>query len=231
MSASGGGMCGIFCFLDGSAPLGWKGRAVVQPGNGAIFAECCSFRHDERNMEVSSRGPRRAVEPVRRINPAGSAGDSVAQSALFAPSYSEIWLPILAQIKKINGFVGIVSRETSSRPPALCLSSNARLDFCRRPQNLFCACFSCTSDDQARLAPCPGSSGLNAVGSMSRLVRLESVPARGDRPIHRLQNRAPNADSFSLKSHRKSHAKLPPAPNNSSFLIPFPLTVLLATSR
>ena len=161
MSASGGGMCGIFCFLDGSAPLGWKGRAVVQPGNGAIFAECCSFRHDERNMEVSSRGPRRAVEPVRRINPAGSAGDSVAQSALFAPSYSEIWLPILAQIKKINGFVGIVSRETSSRPPALCLSSNARLDFCRRPQNLFCACFSCTSDDQARLAPCPGSSGLN----------------------------------------------------------------------
>ena len=82
MSASGGGLCGIFCFLDGSAPLGWKGRAVVQPGNGAIFAECCSFRHDERNMEVSSRGLRRAVELVRRINPAGSAGDSVAQSAL-----------------------------------------------------------------------------------------------------------------------------------------------------
>ena len=38
---------------------------------------------------------------------------------------------------------------------------NARLNLCRRPQNLFCACFSCTNTDRARLPPCSGSSGLN----------------------------------------------------------------------
>jgi len=39
--------CGIFGFLYGNASLGWKGRAVVQPGNGAVFAGCCRFKPDE----------------------------------------------------------------------------------------------------------------------------------------------------------------------------------------
>ena len=46
-------------FLYGNAPpatQGWKGRAVVQPGNGAVLAGFCRFRHDERNMAFSSRG-------------------------------------------------------------------------------------------------------------------------------------------------------------------------------
>ena len=61
------GLCRAgFEFFYGSASLGWKGRAVVQPGNGAVLAGFCRFRHDERNMAFSSRGLRRAVEPVRR---------------------------------------------------------------------------------------------------------------------------------------------------------------------
>ena len=43
------GSAGI-CFLYGSAPpatLGFGGRAVVQPGNGAILAGCCRFKPDE----------------------------------------------------------------------------------------------------------------------------------------------------------------------------------------
>ena len=55
-----GEMCGAgFSVLYGSAPpaaLGFGGRAVVQPGNGAILAGFCRFRHNERNMEFSSRG-------------------------------------------------------------------------------------------------------------------------------------------------------------------------------
>ena len=54
--------------------------------------------------------------------------------------------------------ITIVSRETLSRPPALCPSSNARLNFCRRPQNLFCARVQPHFGDQAGLAPCSGSS-------------------------------------------------------------------------
>ena len=34
-------------FLYGSASLGWKGRAVVQPENGAIFADFFKFKPDE----------------------------------------------------------------------------------------------------------------------------------------------------------------------------------------
>ena len=61
---------------------------------------------------------------------------------------------------------------------------------------------------------------------MSRLVRLESEEARGDRSIYRLQARASDADSFSLKSPRKSPAKLTYAvifqnsPRPQSFLTP-----------
>ena len=32
------------------------GRAVLKPGNGAIFAGPCRFRHDGRNMAFSPRG-------------------------------------------------------------------------------------------------------------------------------------------------------------------------------
>ena len=47
LSAAGGVRCGIIGFLYGSASLGFKGRAVVQPGDGAIFAGPYRFRHDE----------------------------------------------------------------------------------------------------------------------------------------------------------------------------------------
>ena len=36
-----------FCFLYGSASLGFDRRAVVQSGNGAIFADFFKFRPDE----------------------------------------------------------------------------------------------------------------------------------------------------------------------------------------
>ena len=47
LSASGGVLCGIFVFLDGSASLGWKGRAAVQSVNGAIPAHLYRFNPDE----------------------------------------------------------------------------------------------------------------------------------------------------------------------------------------
>ena len=49
-SASGGGVCGILDFWGGSAPpatQGFGGRAVVQSGNGVIFAGLCRFNPDE----------------------------------------------------------------------------------------------------------------------------------------------------------------------------------------
>ncbi len=48
----------------------------------------------------------------------------------------------------------IVSRETSSRPPALCPSSNARLKRCRRPRSLLRAWVKLHVGDRARLTPC-----------------------------------------------------------------------------
>ena len=47
------------------------------------------------------------------------------------------------------------------RNPENATTPNARLNLRRRPQNLFCACFSCTNTDRAKLPPCSGSSGLN----------------------------------------------------------------------
>ena len=50
MSAAGGVRCGIIGFLYGSAPPAAQGfgrRAVVQPENGAIFADLYRFNLDE----------------------------------------------------------------------------------------------------------------------------------------------------------------------------------------
>ena len=47
LSASWDMRCWICGFLYGSAPLGFGGRAVVQPENGAIFADFFKFRPDE----------------------------------------------------------------------------------------------------------------------------------------------------------------------------------------
>jgi len=73
------------CFLYGSASLGWKVRAflyrkpVHSPRALLQIADLTS-----RNMAATRLDRRRAVEPVRRINPAASGGDSGAHSALFA---------------------------------------------------------------------------------------------------------------------------------------------------
>ncbi len=45
---------------------------------------------------------------------------------------------------------------------------------------------------------------------MFRLVMSESEEVREDRPIYRLQARAPVADSFSIKYNLKSRTTLPP---------------------
>ena len=47
---------GIIGFLDGSASLGFKGRAVLQLKNGATPAQPFRFRQDERRIESTSRG-------------------------------------------------------------------------------------------------------------------------------------------------------------------------------
>ena len=64
--ASGGGHCGIFGFLSGGATLGFGRRAVVQPGNGAIFAGFFKFKPDE---------------PVR--------GDNLARSLFVQPKHAQ----------------------------------------------------------------------------------------------------------------------------------------------
>ena len=46
--------------------------------------------------------------------------------------------------------------------------ANARLNLCRRPQNLFCACFGCPGRDRAGMSPC------------SARQILKSVQPRGD---------------------------------------------------
>ena len=60
-----------------------------------------------------------------------------------------------------NDELRIVSHETSSRPPVRCQLSNARLNLCRRPQDLSCARVQPHFGDQAGLAPCSGSSVRN----------------------------------------------------------------------
>ena len=54
---------------DGNASLGFKRRAVFQPGNGATPAQPFRFKQDERRMEPTSRGLRCAVEPVHGTSP------------------------------------------------------------------------------------------------------------------------------------------------------------------
>ncbi len=49
----GGGYCGIFGLFIWSASLGWKGRAVVQPGKGEIFAGLYRFSPDEPENEAN----------------------------------------------------------------------------------------------------------------------------------------------------------------------------------
>ena len=67
-----------FCFLNGSAALGWMGRAVVQPVNGVIFA---GFS-DSDMTGGTWRSPRavsvRAVETCSEQAPRPCGGDSGA---------------------------------------------------------------------------------------------------------------------------------------------------------
>ena len=76
---------------------------------------------------------------------------------------------------------------------------NARLNLRRRPQNLFCACFSCTNRDRAGLTSCSGSSGpdLNErVGMAERFPLTESASLPS--PSHPNQ-----AEDFSGTSSRR----------------------------
>ena len=80
---------------------------------------------------------------------------------------------------------------------------NARLNLRRRPQDLSCACFSCTTGDQARLAPCSGSSCPNHHKCAGRVNRFRYKTARSD------------TDSFSIKYNLKSRTALHPAADQS----------------
>ncbi len=84
-------------------------------------------------------------------------------------------------------------------------SFNARLKLCRKAAGFILRMFQL----HVRRS--------SAVGSIFKLVRFESVKARGDRSIYRLHPRASNADSFSIKSLPKIPSRTPPGPQ--SFLI------------
>ena len=58
--------CGICAFWDGSAPLGWKGRAVFQSEYGAIPAGFDRFRRTSRRMEPTTLDRRTCSRNMRR---------------------------------------------------------------------------------------------------------------------------------------------------------------------
>ncbi len=161
---------------------GPRGRPAGEWGD--IFAGCCRFRHDERNMETTSRGLRRAVEPVRRINPAGSAGDSVAHSALSRFRTARSGCLSSRRLRKSMVLWALFHvKHHPDRPhsvpfqcapetlPEASTTASVRQTFvCARVRPHF--------GDQAGLALCSGS------------FRPQSERARGDRSIYRLKNRA-----------------------------------------
>ena len=101
-----------FCFLYGSASLGFGGRAVVQPMNEPIPAGFFRFNPDEpeneanlaRSVFVQLKHPQTSLRPYGR--------DSGAHSAMFARPCGGICLSCFARIKNNKAFWPVVSRET-----------------------------------------------------------------------------------------------------------------------